>query len=247
MVNIMNNTTISLILSLLAGLSTVIGAIIIFFKKDKNILIYALSFASGVMITVSVIDLIPESYSYLSNYYYPFPAILFVAIFFVIGIIISSLIDKYIPGNNQIYRIGIISLIAIIMHNIPEGMATFIASNTNIKLGITLTIAIALHNIPEGITIALPIFHATNNQKKALFYATIAGLSEFIGALITYIFFKNYISYKFMGFLLAMIAGIMIQISCYELLPEVIKSKEKRGVIYFILGCIIMYISIKVL
>ena len=243
----MNNTSIALILSLLAGLSTIIGTIIIFFKSDKKILFNALSFAAGVMITVSIVDLIPESYNYLSNYYYPFPTVLLVAIFFVIGIIISSLIDKYIPGNNQIYRIGIISLIAIIMHNIPEGMATFIASNTNIKLGITLTIAIALHNIPEGITIALPIFHATNNRKKALFYAAIAGLSEFIGAIITYVFFKEYLSYKFMGFLLAIIAGIMIQISLYELLPEVIKSKEKRGVIYFILGCIIMFISIKVL
>lgn len=243
----MNNTYIALLLSLLAGLSTILGAIIIFFKKKESILYNALSFAAGVMITVSVIDLIPESYSYLSEFYYPFPAVLLVAIFFVIGVILSSLIDKYIPSNNQLYRIGIISLIAIIIHNIPEGMATFIASNTNIKLGITLTIAIALHNIPEGITIALPIFHATNNRKKAIFYAAIAGLSEFVGALITCIFLKNYITYKFMGYLLAIIAGIMIQISFYELLPEVIKVKEKRGIIYFLLGSIIMFISIKIL
>lgn len=243
----MNNTSIALLLSLLAGLSTILGAIIIFFKKKESILYNALSFAAGVMITVSVIDLIPESYSYLSGFYYPFPAVLLVAIFFVIGVILSSLIDKYIPSNNQLYRIGIISLIAIIIHNIPEGMATFIASNTNIKLGITLTIAIALHNIPEGITIALPIFHATNNRKKAIFYATIAGLSEFIGALITCIFLKDYITYKFMGYLLAIIAGIMIQISFYELLPEVIKVKEKRGIIYFLLGSLIMFISIKIL
>lgn len=243
----MNHTYIALLLSLLAGLSTILGAIVIFFKKKESILYNALSFAAGVMITVSVIDLIPESYSYLSNYYYPVPAIILVAIFFVIGVILSSLIDQYIPSNNQLYRIGIISLIAIIIHNIPEGMATFIASNTNIKLGIALTIAIALHNIPEGITIALPIFHATNNRKKAIFYSAVAGLSEFFGALITCIFLKNYITYKFMGYLLAIIAGIMIQISFYELLPEVIKRKEKRGIIYFLLGSLIMFISIKVL
>lgn len=247
MVKNMNSTIIALILSLLAGLSTIIGSIIILFKNKKNILIYALSFAIGVMITVSIVDLIPESFSYLSKYYYPFPSVLLVAIFFVIGVIISSLIDKFIPSGNQIYRIGIISLIAIILHNIPEGMATFIASNTNIKLGITLTIAIALHNIPEGITIALPIYHATNNKKKAFLYTAIAGLSEFIGALITFIFLKDYINYKFMGYLLAVIAGIMIQISFYELLPEVIKAKEKKGIIFFIIGSIIMYISIKIL
>lgn len=243
----MENTTVALMLSLIAGLSTIIGSIFIFFKKDKSILLNSFAFAAGVMITVSLIDLIPESFSYLSTYYYPFPALLFVLICFVIGILISSFIDYYIPENNPIYKIGIISLIAIIMHNIPEGMATFIASNTDIKLGITLTIAIALHNIPEGITIALPIFYSTKSRKRALLYTTIAGLSEFFGALITCIFLKDYITYKFMGYLLAIIAGIMSQISFYELLPEVWKARQKRGILYFLLGSIIMFLSIKII
>ncbi len=243
----MENTTVALMLSLIAGLSTIIGSIFIFFKKDKSILLNSFAFAAGVMITVSLIDLIPESFSYLSTYYYPFPALLFVLICFVIGILISSFIDYYIPENNPIYKIGIISLIAIIMHNIPEGMATFIASDTDIKLGITLTIAIALHNIPEGITIALPIFYSTKSRKRALLYTTIAGLSEFFGALITCIFLKDYITYKFMGYLLAIIAGIMIQISFYELLPEVWKARQKRGILYFLLGSIIMFLSIKII
>ncbi len=237
----------ALTLSLIAGLSTIIGSIFIFFKKNKNVLLNSFAFAAGVMITVSLIDLIPESFSYLSTYYYPFPALLFVLICFVIGVLISSFIDYYIPENNPIYKIGIISLIAIIMHNIPEGMATFIASNTDIKLGITLTIAIALHNIPEGITIALPIFYSTKSRKRALLYTTIAGLSEFFGALITCIFLKDYITYKFMGYLLAVIAGIMIQISFYELLPEVWKARQKRGILYFLLGSIIMFLSIKII
>ena len=237
----------ALTLSLIAGLSTIIGSIFIFFKKNKNVLLNSFAFAAGVMITVSLIDLIPESFSYLSTYYYPFPALLFVLICFVIGILISSFIDYYIPENNPIYKIGIISLIAIIMHNIPEGMATFIASNTDIKLGITLTIAIALHNIPEGITIALPIFYSTKSRKRALLYTTIAGLSEFFGALITCIFLKDYITYKFMGYLLAIIAGIMIQISFYELLPEIWKARQKRGILYFLLGSIIMFLSIKII
>lgn len=243
----MENTTVALTLSLIAGLSTIIGSIFIFFKKNKNVLLNSFAFAAGVMITVSLIDLIPESFSYLSTYYYPFPALLFVLICFVIGILISSFIDYYIPENNTIYKIGIISLIAIIMHNIPEGMATFIASNTDIKLGITLTIAIALHNIPEGITIALPIFYSTKSRKRALLYTTMAGLSEFFGALITCIFLKDYINYKFMGYLLAVIAGIMIQISFYELLPEVWKARQKRGILYFLLGSIIMFLSIKII
>ncbi len=243
----MKQTWIALLLSFLAGLSTIIGSILIFFSKNKKLLIGAFAFAAGVMITVSIVDLIPESFSYLSTYYYPFPAVLFVCIFFTLGVILSSFIDHLIPSNNSIYKIGIISFIAIMMHNIPEGMATFIASNTDIKLGITLTIAIALHNIPEGITIALPIYYSKNSKKKALFYTAIAGLSEFVGAIVTCLFLKDYITYKFMGFLLAMIAGIMIQISFYELLPEVKKAKEKRAIFYFFIGSVIMFLSIKLI
>ena len=66
----MENTTVALTLSLIAGLSTIIGSIFIFFKKDKSILLNSFAFAAGVMITVSLIDLIPESFSYLSTYYY---------------------------------------------------------------------------------------------------------------------------------------------------------------------------------
>lgn len=247
MVRNMDNTKIALLLSFIAGLSTIIGSVFIYFKQSRSLLNCAFSFAAGVMITVSVFDLIPESFSYLSTFYYPFPSILFVSIFFVIGVILSSFIDRLIPNNNSIYKIGLISFIAIIIHNIPEGMATFIASNADIKLGITLTIAIALHNIPEGITIALPIFYSKKSKKMALFYTAIAGLSEFVGAIVTCLFLKDYITYKFMGFLLAVIAGIMIQISFYELLPEVIKEREKRGIIYFFIGSIIMFLSIKLI
>ena len=65
----MENTTVALTLSLIAGLSTIIGSIFIFFKKDKSILLNSFAFAAGVMITVSLIDLIPESFSYLSTYH----------------------------------------------------------------------------------------------------------------------------------------------------------------------------------
>lgn len=128
-----------------------------------------------------------------------------------------------------------------------EGIATFIAGATDIKLGITLAIAISLHNIPEGIAIALPIYYATNNKRKAILYSMIAGLSEFVGALITCIFLKNFINNMAIGFLLSIIAGIMFQISIYELLPQANKLKERRVVIFFLTGCLIMYISSKII
>ena len=98
------------LLTTLAGLSTLIGTIPIFIKTKTNIIIKALSFAAGVMITVSIIDLIPEGINYLHKTFKIFPTILITLIFIVIGIILSMTIDKYINKNREgaLYKVGII-------------------------------------------------------------------------------------------------------------------------------------------
>lgn len=138
-------------------------------------------------------------------------------------------------------------MIAIIMHNIPEGVATFIACNIDIKLGITLATSIALHNIPEGVIVALPIYYSTNSFKRAFIYTFMAGFSEFAGSLVALFFLKDYINNFFIGIILSVIAGIMIQVSIYELIPNFIKEKSRRVVGYFMVGFIIMLISIFVI
>ena len=234
-----------LLLSLLASFSTIIGSIIILIKKQEKILYYAISFASGVMLSISLFDLIPEGFTKICNYLYIFPSVLIFLLVFNIGVLIAFLIDKLVITNNKIYRVGIINLIAIIIHNIPEGIVTYLSGSFDIKLGITLSLAIALHNIPEGIAITLPIYYATNSKLKAIFLSIIAGLSEFLGAIIAYLFLKNLISDIFIGIILVIIAGIMLQISIYELLPNALKYKDRRDVIkFFILGIITTIISL---
>lgn len=232
------NATYSIVLSAIAGFSTMIGCIFIFLNKKNNIILKSLSFAAGVMIMVSITDLIPESYNILSTYYLKFPTVLYIMIFLTIGIIISSLIDKYLPDNfddNKLYRVGIISMLAIIVHNIPEGIATFMASTTDSKLGISLVIAISLHNIPEGISIAVPIFYATKSKKKAILYTFISGISELFGAVITCLFLKSIITKKILGYLFSTIAGIMIHISFYELIPTAYKFKKNKIMLFWII------------
>jgi len=236
------------LLTTIAGLSTMIGTLLIFVSKKKSdyIILGSLSFAAAVMMTVSFTDLIPESFSMLSLTFKTFPTILILLIFINIGIIISFTIDKYLPDTSSdgLYRVGLISMLAIILHNIPEGIATFMAGNTDLALGITLTIAIALHNIPEGISISVPIYYATGSKFKALFYTFISGLSELLGAIITYLFLKPFVSDKIMGFLFSIIAGIMIQISIYELIPTAKKYNDKKKLyIWFIVGSLFMILS----
>ncbi|MBR1376292.1 MAG: ZIP family metal transporter [Bacilli bacterium] len=232
------------LLTTLAGLSTVLGAIFVFFnfKNEDKVINIALSFAAGVMITVSLFDLLPESFELLKP---GFLSIVFILLSINIGIILSMIIDKFVPNNDNLYRVGIISMIAIIMHNIPEGIATYMAGTHNIKLGITLSIAIALHNIPEGITVSLPIYYSTRSKIKAFTYTLLSGVSEIFGAILAAIFLKSAITDSFMAILLGVISGIMFYISFYELLPEAIRYRKIRiTLIASGVGMLIMILSI---
>ena len=239
-----------LILTSLAGFATLIGVIPIFVKiKNKDYIIAsACAFASGVMICISIFDLIPESIAYLRSYFGGFSVISLCFIFIVIGIILSMILDNYIDkvsNNSNLFKVGILSMIAIILHNIPEGIVTFIVSNKNIMLGISICIAIALHNIPEGISIAVPIYYSTKSKKKAIFYTLLASLSEPFGAILTGLFLVNYINDMALGLLFAFIAGIMIQISSGKLLPTGNGYNKKLSLIFFIIGFIVMLASLQ--
>lgn len=240
----------SFLITSLAGLSTLVGMLVIFFSKknSNNIIVGSLSFAAGVMICVSLLDLIPESLSLLTKRYSFLASALFFGIFLSIGVLTSMFIDKKMPDNNisnsKLFRVGIISMFAIILHNIPEGIATFMASSMDAKLGISLALAIAMHNIPEGISISVPIYYSTGSKKKSFLYTFISALSEPFGALIAFLFLKDFITDSFMGMLFAFIAGIMTHISLYEMLPEAKSyNNNKLSGIFFIIGIVFMSIN----
>lgn len=245
----MNSISMAFLLTSLAGLSTMLGIIPIFIKiknKDK-VIASSLAFASGVMLSVSITDLIPESIHMLKNYFNGQIVILLSFIFMLIGIITSSLIDKYLPTINfqNLYRVGIISMLAIIIHNIPEGIATFISTTKDTSLGISLATSIALHNIPEGISISIPIYYSTKSKFKALFYTFISALSEPIGAILTYLFLLPLITDTLLGLLFSFIAGIMLQISLMELLKESLNYNYKQQTkLFFLIGIIFMLLKI---
>ena len=248
----MNNIKLAFLLTTIAGMSTMIGSLFIFFKfKNKEKFIAgSLSFAAGVMMTVSITDLVPESIIYLTKnmpYLAPFISIIFMIIGIILSMIIEHFIPKYETNNNKnisLFRVGIISMLAIIIHNIPEGIATFIATNSNISLGISLTIAIALHNIPEGISISIPIYCSSNNKLKAFLYTFISALSEPFGAIITYLFLARFINNTIMGILFSIIAGIMLHISLCELLPTSKNYNYKKITkIFFVIGIIFMLLK----
>ena len=123
---------IPFLITFLAGCSTLIGFLFVYFRDDSNkVLVSSLAFASGVMFLISVTDLIPSSFSLINDIYFMIPAFLICSIFVVLGVVVSMMIDKYLPDNSYhdgyLYRVGMISMIAIILHNIPEGCSYYVS------------------------------------------------------------------------------------------------------------------------
>ncbi len=235
-------------LTLFAGLSTAFGAVIAFFSKNKSytFLSIGLGFSAGVMIYVSFMEILPKSQeSFASMGYSDQNAQALVFLLFFAGIGLSALIDKMIPEDvnphepkssgelsvlrentehsvlkNSLHRTGLFTALAITIHNFPEGFATFVASLDDITIGLTIALAIAIHNIPEGMAVSLPIYHATEDRKKAFFYAAGSGLAEPVGAIVGFFILYPFMGEATLGIVFAMVAGIMIYISFDELLPS---------------------------
>lgn len=229
------NVKLALLLSLFAGLATVLGGCLTFFIKRTNIkaLSIGLGFSAGVMIFLSFSEILKSSTVMLSKYF-PVHANWVVFAGFLFGMIVAILIDYFIPDHieedlfceqkqcghhHRIKRAGLLTAIAISVHNFPEGMATFFVTTQNVTLGVSVAIAIALHNIPEGIAVALPIYHSTGKKRLAIWYTFLSGISEPIGALIGLFALQYFLPQITVGFLFAAVAGIMIYISFDTLLP----------------------------
>lgn len=237
------------ILTTLAGMATMIGAIPIFIKikNPDRLIAAACAFASGVMISVSVFDLIPEAINYFRGMYKGIIIILITFIFIILGMYTSLVMDKLVnkvSDGNNLFKVGILSMIVIILHNIPEGIVTYIVSNKNIMLGVSICIAIALHNIPEGISIAIPLYYSTGSKLRAVLYTLVSALSELLGAIITYLFLGRYINEFELGILFSFIAGIMIQISYSKLLLTGRDYDNKLSRLFFVIGFVFMLFSL---
>ncbi len=225
----------ALLVSTLAGLSTMLGGLVIFFKfKKENInkfIAGSLAFSLAIMVGISITDLIPEaSYTLLKEKGIT-SGIIIGILAFIGGIILIKYLNKLMTKQevkkSDLYKLGILNMLALILHNFPEGIATFMSSYKDIRVGIKLGLAIAFHNIPEGISIAVPIYYATNSKKSALFKTFLSGIAEPIGAIIAYIFLSKYITNALISIILILVAGIMITLSIEVILPKALKYEQR--------------------
>ena len=247
----MNNFIYAFLISTIAGLSTLLGCLFIYIKT-KNInrfLSISLSFSAIVMILISIFDLIPNSFFSLF-FKYKYLGLIISILSFIFGIYLIKISNKIMnrleEKGSSLYKLGIISAMVLVLHNIPEGIITFLTSGNDLSLGIKIALAITLHNIPEGICIAVPIYYSTKSASRAVITTLISGLSEPLGAVLAYLFLYKYITTDILHIIFVLVAGIMISLSINEILKESIKYSEKNNKYIYIgllLGIIFFMIS----
>ena len=226
----------ALLLSIIAGTATLIGALIVIVIKGENkkFISASLGFAAGIMISVSMLELFSKSNELITSSTNSFMGAIISTLCLGIGMLLTFLLNHFIQdesvavdtlSNNRLLSTGIISMLVIALHNFPEGIATFMSSYGNASLGISITIAVALHNIPEGITVALPILLSTNNKKKAIFFTFLSGITEPLGAILAFFILRFFLTDLVLGAIFGIVGGIMIYIALDDLIP----SSRKYG------------------
>jgi ZIP family zinc transporter len=247
---------LALLLSTLAGLSTTLGGLVsILVNKPKpRFMAVALGFSAGVMIFISFVEFLQAGIDTIGFN----PAL----ISFFGGMIVMYIIDELIPHEymaehhrtdeevhrSQMVKTGLFVALGIGIHNFPEGMATFTGALEDPSLGIAIAIAVALHNIPEGIAVSAPIYAATGSRSKALLFSFLSGMAEPIGAGLAAIVLYPILNDVVLGYMLAIVAGIMVFISLDELIPAARSfGEEHLSILGLIGGMILIALSIGIL
>ncbi|MCQ4627489.1 zinc transporter ZupT [Corynebacterium sp. CCUG 65737] len=257
----MAELTVAFGFSLFAGLSTGLGGLIVALKNtpSQRFLAGALGLSAGVMVFVSLVELLPEGVDGLSEAGRSRPDV-WAAVAFFAGIALIAVIDRFVPEEinphegpdvraaGRMRRVGVMTALAIAIHNFPEGFATFFVALQDPAFALPIAVAIAIHNIPEGIAVAVPMREATGSKWRAAWWATLSGLAEPLGAVVGYLLLRPFIGPEALGVVFAAIAGVMVFVSIDKLLPTAIETGRHHTAIYgFVAGMAVMAVSLLLL
>ncbi|MEG2322523.1 MAG: ZIP family metal transporter [Bacilli bacterium] len=228
----------NLLMTLLFGLTILIGTIIILISKNnKKINEFSISISFSVLIFLIFLEIIPETLEFLK-----YKEVLF---FTLIGLLLLKILDLFIPDHDHtekkshVFHIGIMACIALILHNLIEGMALYTSLSSGV--GILLGIGVGLHNIPMGMVIGSTLKEANCSNFKVIMISLGISLATFIGGFMVYLIgdISNYV----LGIMLAITLGMLLYIVFFELLEHLHHQDKKNNVKGFIIGAIIFILS----
>jgi ZIP family zinc transporter len=212
------------LLSLMAGLATGVGGLVVLLARriSDRFVSLSMGFASGVMLMVAFNNLFLEAESLLVH--------IELISFFAAGAVLMMALDLIIPHieptrrkedgrAERMHRSGVLIALGITLHNLPEGFVVAAGYIFSPGLGLVIALAIMLHNIPEGIATAIPLSEAGTNRLRVAIITLLSGLAEPVGALVGAAALSAFAPRVVIGYSLVFAAGIMTYITADELIP----------------------------
>ncbi|MDD3268912.1 MAG: ZIP family metal transporter [Syntrophomonadaceae bacterium] len=211
-----------LFFSFLAGVCTLMGAVLLFLKKQWSLesLSLFLGLASGVMLAVVIFDMLPSAL--LSDW-------LGTGEGFLLGLIVLGIIDyvfsrRRVAGETML-SLGYLIMLGIAMHDLPEGMAIAMGHEIKARTGMLITLAIGVHNIPEGMAMAAPLLIAGIGRLRIIWQLAIVALITPLGTMLGVFLLK--ILPELMSPLLGFASGVMIYLVVFHLWPQAGKDGSR--------------------
>ena len=240
-----------LLFTLILGIFIILGAGIVFLTRNNDKFIeFSISLAFGVMLMLIFLDLLPEAYEVIDsgNVFYN---LLYIVVGASIGFLLLKVLDRFIPDHEDyldtgedddknLKHIGFVSSIALVIHNIQQGMAIYLLITSDLKAGLFACIGAGLHNIPLGMVIASTFYKSNQSKRKTLWIILGISLSTFIGGLFIYLFHLSTVVELLESISLTLTIGMLTYILGMELLPKIIHSRNRK----ITLGGILLGISL---
>ncbi len=250
----MRSEVVTLLLSAVAGIiGTGIGGVMGVLVKDKSPSAVGnmLSFAAGVMLGVTAFEMLPEAVKSIGVFSAEIYGRLLVICTVFAGVGLAALLslvtdgiskNKWLErakngkkqGENGLKKAGMITLAAIALHNIPEGMAIGASGAGSLLAGIIVALVIALHNMPEGMAISAPLVGGGMRAGRAVALTILAGCATLVGAVIGVV--VGGINALASGVSVAFASGVMIFVACFDLLPLSSKMENSFPSLAFFFG-----------
>ena len=226
----------ALLLTTLAGLSTGLGGLVVWMVRapGPRVMAFSQGFASGVMMTVSLSEMLPSAVeAYANAGAVQVGAALRCASLCAAGMLVAWLLEKSLPGEEALAR----------RLSVPSKTRA-----AALRGALATMAAIVLHNLPEGMAVAAPLYYATRSRSKAVGAAFASGLAEPLGAVLAFGLLGSFLTPGFLNGLLAGVAGVMCWASAFELLPMAYRlGPAPRAAAGFAAGVLTMLLGISLL
>lgn len=216
----------------IAGLFFLVGAVLAYIgKKKKGLVDFSLGLSFSVMVLLLAFDIVPEVMELLED-----KGKVFMYIFIAFGLVMLKLLDLLVPHHDHeaeiktherhLKHIGVISSLALVVHNVIEGIAIYNITTLDFKAGLLMAVGVGLHNIPFGIEITATLNDVKKKKSYVLLYIVTLTLSTVLGALVMLIF--KSVSDFVLGSLMSLAIGMIVYLVLFEILGELLSVKDKK-------------------